>query len=428
MSPRTAPRETWAASSPTSARTAGIVVFMSDASTLVPGDTNGVRDVFVRDRTLGVTELVSVASGGALANSSSAPGAISDDGRFVAFGSFATNLVAGDTNGSFDVFVHDRDTGTTERVSVTTGGIEGDGPSSGVAISGDGSVVAFFSSASNLVPGDTNVVQDVFVHDRDTGVTERVSVSSDEEEVNSESSFSIQGDSSLPQLSFDGTMVSFDSDASNLVPGDGNVFSDSFVRDRTAGTTTRVSVDSAGVEGDEGSSDTGISADGSVVSFISIAANLVPGDTNVCSGFVAGHCPDVFVHDLGQEPPPAGDADVSVSQTDTPDPVRARQQLTYTVAVTNGGPAAATEVTLTDTLPRNIRAGTITTTEGVCSRVARTVTCTIGALDPGETVTVTIRVTPKRAGTLTNTATVDAIENDPDPADNTDLEQTMVTP
>ncbi len=90
-------------------------------------------------------------------------------------------------------------------------------PSSGVGISGDGSVVAFFSSASNLVPGDANGVQDVFVHDRDTGVTERVSVSSDEEEAYSESSFSIQGDSSLPQLSFDGTMVSFDSGC--LQPG-----------------------------------------------------------------------------------------------------------------------------------------------------------------------------------------------------------------
>ncbi|MDQ3782416.1 MAG: hypothetical protein M3349_05690, partial [Actinomycetota bacterium] len=274
------------------------VVFISDAANLVPGDTNETRDVFVRDRTLDITERVSVGSGGEEADSFSAPGAISDDGRFVAFGSFASTLVPGDANGTLDVFVHDRDTDTTERVSVDSTGGEGNGLSSGAAISGDGRFVAFFSEASNLVAGDTNGVRDIFVHDRDTGITERVNVSTEGEEADAQSSFSVQGDSSVPRISGDGSRVSFDSFATNLVPADTNGFPDAFVRDRTAGTTTRVSVDSSGVEGNEGSSDTDISADGLVVSFISLASNLVPNDTNVCFGFVDGHCPDVFVHDL----------------------------------------------------------------------------------------------------------------------------------
>ena len=103
---------------------------------------------------------------------------ISADGRFVAFSSYASNLVPGDTNGWYDVFIHDRQTGRTQRVSVSSGGAQGNGNSNSPGISADGRFFAFASAAGNLVPGDTNNLADVFVHDRQTGETQRVSVSS----------------------------------------------------------------------------------------------------------------------------------------------------------------------------------------------------------------------------------------------------------
>ena len=145
------------------------VAFTSFASNLVPGDTNGYMDVFVHDRQTGQTTRVSVASDGTQANGRSADYprsvSLSADGRYVAFSSYANTLVAGDTNGYWDVFVYDRQTGQTTRVSVASNGAQGTGHSGlwGVAISADGRYVAFQSDASNLVPGDTNGLRDVFV-------------------------------------------------------------------------------------------------------------------------------------------------------------------------------------------------------------------------------------------------------------------------
>src|SRR5262249_13825695 len=132
------------------------VAFQSDASNLVAGDTNGVTDVFVRDRLTGTTERMSVDSAGVQGNGVSSVPSISADGRYVAFLSDASNLVAGDTNGVTDVFVHDRTTGATERVSVATGGTQADRGSGYAAISPDGRFVAIGSVATNLVVGDTN--------------------------------------------------------------------------------------------------------------------------------------------------------------------------------------------------------------------------------------------------------------------------------
>ena len=157
----------WPYLTPTSLSAEGrLVAFESYASNLVPGDTNGRLDVFVHDRQTRLTERVSVDSAGIQGNGSSRQPSISADGRFMAFTSDATNLVPGDTNGRTDVFVHDRQTGTTERVSVDSAGNQGNAGSSGVGISGDGRFVAFTSSATNLVPGDTNSVADVFVRVR----------------------------------------------------------------------------------------------------------------------------------------------------------------------------------------------------------------------------------------------------------------------
>ena len=257
------------------------IAFESYATNLVPGDTNGVADVFVRDLQTGATTQVSVDSAGLQGNGDSLFASISADGRYVAFHSLASNLVVGDTNGVDDVFVHDRDTGVTERVSVSSGSVEGDDNSRIPSISADGRYVAFYSEATNLVVGDTNSVLDVFVHDRDTGVTTRVSVSSTGVEGNSHSL--------SPSISADGRFVAFHSFAANLVAADTNAFADIFVHDRDTGVTERVSVDSAGVEGAGDSGNPRISADGGSVAFTSNASNLVAGDTN---GEV-----DVFVHD-----------------------------------------------------------------------------------------------------------------------------------
>jgi hypothetical protein len=147
------------------------VAFYSYASNLVPGDSNLRPDVFVRDRQTGTTELVSVAVGGGVGNYDSFISSISADGRFVAFGSYATDLVLGSTGG-FNVFIRDRQDGTTERVSVDSGGAQGNGDSGlgGLFISGQGRHVAFGSLATNLVPGDTNGSYDAFVHDRDATI------------------------------------------------------------------------------------------------------------------------------------------------------------------------------------------------------------------------------------------------------------------
>jgi len=152
------------------------VAFYSDASNLVAGDTNGTGDVFVRDRRAQLTRRVSVGPGGQQANGLSDDVAISAGGRFVAFQSGASNLVAGDTNGTGDVFVRDRVAQVTRRVSVGPGGRQGNSSSSSPAISADGRFVAFLSRASNLVAGDTNNAWDVFVRDRMLQVTRRVSV------------------------------------------------------------------------------------------------------------------------------------------------------------------------------------------------------------------------------------------------------------
>jgi uncharacterized repeat protein (TIGR01451 family) len=310
----------------------GRFVAFDSGAFLVPGD-NYTQDVFVHDRVTHLTTRVSVNSIGEGGNYGSVLPAISADGRFVAFQSAADNLVAGDTNGKLDVFVHDRGTHQTTRVSEDSAGAQGNGHSGGPSISADGRFVAFESLASNLVAGDTNGEVDIFVHDRVTRQTTRVSLSS----TGTEGSNGYYGSRS-PAISADGRCVAFQSDASNLVADDTNGVPDIFVRDRSTGQTTRVSVDSAGAQSNQysyspaisangryvafvssshifvhdwgthqttrvsvdsaGNPGNGpsywapsISADGRFVAFDSAADNLVAGDTN--------ERPDVFVHDRG---------------------------------------------------------------------------------------------------------------------------------
>ena len=261
------------------------VAFSSAASNLVPADTNEAIDIFVHDRDTGQTARVSVSSEGGQANRNSYQPSISADGRYVAFSSEATNLVDGDTNRADDVFVHDRENGQTRRVSVSNEGAQGNSNSMDPFISAGGRYVAFAADASNLVSGDTNGTYDVFVHDLLSGLTSRVSVDSAGREANGKNFGSRH-----PYLTGDGRYVTFGSFASNLVEGDTNGFVDIFVHDRESGETGRVSVSSQGVQGDYDSySPSSISDDGRYVAFYSDASNLVAGDTNGCR--------DIFVHD-----------------------------------------------------------------------------------------------------------------------------------
>jgi hypothetical protein len=260
------------------------VVFCSESTNLVPSDTNFDADVFVADRLTGTIEIASTSSSGVLGNNWSGYGAmsISADGRLVAFQSAASNLVGSDSNGHVDIFVRDRASGTTERVSVGSAGVETNDYSDAAQISPDGRYVAFWSRATNLVGGDSNQTDDCFVRDRAMATTELVSVGSSGVQGNDHSWY--------PVISTDGRMVAFDSLASNLVAGDTNGTWDVFLRDRLSGTTILVSVDSAGVHGQGQSFVGGISADGRFIAIQSNAANLVAGDSN---GYA-----DIFLHDV----------------------------------------------------------------------------------------------------------------------------------
>jgi uncharacterized repeat protein (TIGR01451 family) len=499
------------------------VVFASAASNLVPGDTNGVGDVFVRDRRTGVTERVSLGRRGVQGNGdsnflgiSTAP-AISDDGRYVAFKSDASNLVKRDRNDLTDVFVRDRAAGTTERISGAGGGdnpgispdgnfvafetfdFDGDfaqdiylrnrttGTIERISVSHDGSevfspsedpvvangpVVAFASGAPNLVPND-GINIDVLVRDLSgpSPTTERVSVSGDEQPAG-------EFDTSRnPAITADGRFVAFQSDAQNFtaVPQTG-FFTDVFVRDRQAGTTVLASPDGDGGEPSGQSEDPEISPNGRFVAFASFASDLIARTTDpdgelVRDAFVrdltAGTTEMVSVNsthqdatrdgnhdDVGAGPVSAdglvtlmgtqadnlfaGDnnsvndvyvsdrrpaADLSLGKADAPDPVAARDPLTYTLVATNNGPNAAPDARLLDTLPAG---ATFVSASPGCTHAAGHVECALGALAPGESATVTITVTAKDRGVITNTATVGSAAPDPDTSNNTATTETTV--
>ncbi|HEV8114283.1 MAG TPA: hypothetical protein VGR31_16040 [Planctomycetota bacterium] len=264
----------------------GRYVSFTAVGPFVPADTNGNYDVYVRDRTAATTIRASVGASGAEGNGASFGGSISADGRYVVFSSASTNLVPGDTNGIEDVFVRDLVAGTTTRVSLSSGGAQATGQCLSPAISADGRYVAFWSEATNLVPGDTNGLFDVFVRDLQTGTTTRESVDSNGVQANA-TSYS-------PSISRGGRFVTFVSEATNLVQGDTNGLMDTFLRDRLTGQTTRVNVSTAGAEADNFSPPStfqAISPDGRLVAFDSYATNLVADDTNGAS--------DVFLRERG---------------------------------------------------------------------------------------------------------------------------------
>jgi uncharacterized repeat protein (TIGR01451 family) len=505
------------------------VAFMSFADNLVPGDTNLLADIFVRDRFAGTTERVSVSSKGRQGDGHSglflsAGADISADGRFVVFSSESSNFAKSDTNGNNDVFIHDRLTHTTElitrgldgvpatgdtpvisadgqvvafrshsdtlvsdgnpnfrdhiyvldratqameRVDVDSTEVISDGDAINLAISADGRFVAFDTFADNLAPGpgDQQGI-DVFVRDRLAGTTEGISTVGD--------SGTFEGNSFLSSITPDGRFVGFSSADSTFGQTDGNGFVvDAFVFDRTARTVQLVSRSSAGVPGNDESSSPLVAPDGGSVVFSSRASNLVANDTNqlfdvfrrdlatgttvrlaadsqspgfaviasdiAADGFtisiitgaelvaeqnVGFNFMDVYALDMR--------ADLSVTNSDAPDPVVVRANLTYTVTVFNNGPAAANAVTLTDRLSASAAFVSATPSQGSCTQSGKggkdgDLVCALGTLDPAHSATVTIVVRPSTAGvTLTNTAVVRSGSPDPNAANNTATATTTV--
>jgi Tol biopolymer transport system component len=246
------------------------VAFVSEATNLLGIDQNGSdSDVFVADRTAGTLTLASRrGASGAQGNAASWNVSISNDGTAVAFTSYATNLVGVDTNGVVDAFVRDLSAGTTTRVSTTSNGKQANGPTQYVGISGNGSVVGFASTASNLVNSDTNGVRDVYVKTLASDKTQRVSLTNGDKQA--------KGTSTFYGLSNNGKVVAFASDAANLVAGDTNARADAFIRDRTGGTTLRVSRRGS-TEANGESYAVAISNDGAYVAFTTNATNLGTG-------------------------------------------------------------------------------------------------------------------------------------------------------
>ncbi|MGG5809358.1 Calx-beta domain-containing protein [Falsiroseomonas sp. CW058] len=256
----------------------GRVAFASAASNLVAGD-NGVVDVFVKDLATGAVTLVSreVTPDGMRGSSGLSSPSFSGDGRLLAFASESENLIIGDTNARADIFLARLDTGVVTRVSTTGAGAQANGASFHPVLSPDGTRIAFASSATNLVAGDTNGSVDFFVKDLVTGVVTRVSTTATGAQANG----NIAGNGTARSaFSPDGTKLAFEGSFTNLVPGDTNGIHDIFVKDLLSGAVTRVSTTAAGGQANSASYGPVFSPDGGKLAFLSWATNLVEGDTN----------------------------------------------------------------------------------------------------------------------------------------------------
>jgi len=271
----------WDSLAPSISADGRYVAFASGASNLVTGAGHLVSDVFLYDREAGTIRCLSLTPNGGPGNGDSDSPAVSADGRYVAFRSYAPNLVGGDSNAVEDVFVRILRSGVTVRVSVGESGAQADSWSDSPSISADGRYIAFSSAAANLVPGDTNGVRDIFVHDLVAHQTSLVSRGPAGEPAN--------GGSFAPSISGDGRSVAFSSNASNLVTGDLNGVSDVFLADRLTGTITCASVNGQNLPANSDSDSAAISADGKTVAFRSYASDLAPGDIP--------DTPDVFLYD-----------------------------------------------------------------------------------------------------------------------------------
>jgi subtilisin family serine protease/Tol biopolymer transport system component len=246
------------------------VVFVSAASNLIANDNNGSSDVFLYDRTLGQLELISRTTSGISGNAGSDSPAVSDDGRYVVFASDASNLVLGDNNGYRDIFLRDRQSGFTTRISVGAGGVEADYHSGLPNISGDGGYLTFVSLAYNLVSDQDFPAFELYLRDRVGGTIERVSKTPSSEPGNGNCGFST--------LSADGRYVAFESSATNLVGGDTNQVQDIFLWDRIGRVMTRASLGNNGAQADRDCRAPFVTANGRHIYFFSDASSLCAQD------------------------------------------------------------------------------------------------------------------------------------------------------
>ena len=273
---------------------------------LVPADTNGEADVYLRDVSTGSFLWVSAGPGSRASNGHSSRGGVSPDGRYATFISDSTDLVPDDTNFGRDVFLRDMATGRTTRVNVSSTGEQADQPYQdlfypygtpmGPSVSNDGTVV-FTTAATNLVPGDTNGVQDLFTHSVRTGMTSRVSLSATDGQ--------LQDGSDSYAMSSNGRCVAFTTAAADVVDGDTNGTLDVFVRDLVAGTTRRASIDSTGRQVAGRSLDPALSGDCRKVAFWSASPRLAggeaaPGPHAYLRDLVAGTTVEISVGDTGR--------------------------------------------------------------------------------------------------------------------------------
>ncbi len=462
----------FASGSPIISADGRFVAFQSSASNLVLGDTNNQGDIFVYDRQTKQTTRVSVASNGTQSNSGFFTGlfngnpfysvnsnpTISADGRFVAFESLATNLVAGDTNGTYDVFVHDRLTKQTSRISTASNGEQGNSDSASPSISADGRFVAYISFARNLVAGDTNGADDVFVHDRLTIQTSRISIAKNGNQVKSSPIISADGrfvafqsvaknnigaggsdilnslfvhDRQTKQtslinnnpsiektsISADGRFVVFYSFADSLVVGNTNSSHGVFVYDHQTKQTLRISTASHGVLGNFGRYSSSISADGRFVTFESGADNLVAGDTNDIS--------DVFVRDRWLDQ--SHQADLKVAVVQKPAFLKANSTGAYQFIVTNLGSDVVNDARLTHVLSNGSQLIGFTPTQGSCNRYTTISLCRLGRLLPGKSVNLYV-VAKATRDPLTQNLSVSGAPKDAVPQNNNLTISTKVTP
>jgi uncharacterized repeat protein (TIGR01451 family) len=447
------------------------VAFISEATNLHPA---GVPGVYVKDLATGAVEFASATQAGAPANDGADRVALSADGRRVAFSTPATNLDPRDTVADFDVYVKDLDSGRLTLASLSASGQKRVGLFGSLApsLSADGSRVAFHSDASGLHPDDGDETGDVFVRDLNTGELVLASKNDLGAKGNAQSSApSLSGDGtkvafvsyatnfdpaltvnglaaiylkdlvtgdlslvsrnaagdlilrgiSAPSMSADATRIAFDSSSTNAHPADADGVSDVFVKDLVTGHVFLASASTAGLKGNGDSYPAFLSADGSTVAFRSGATNLDPADSDSAS--------DVYAKELGDAPQsPADRADLSITQTDSPDPVLAGQRLSYDIRVRNDGPATATGVIVLEELDAGVRFESAASSRGSCGESAGVVRCDLGALALGETATVAVRVMPTAQGTIAARATVQSNQADADTLDNAARVQTRVEP
>lgn len=265
------------------------VSFSSNAADLISGDGNGFADIFLRDLVLQINERVSVSEAGGDPDAGSWSSSLSADGRYVAFHSGASNLVPFD-NGMADIFVRDRLLGATVRTTVDRFGLDPDGNSYGGSISADGRHVTFWSRATDLVPDDTNGFEDTFVHDLDSVTTSRVSLCSDGSQIPDLPSWT-------SSLSMDGRYVAFFADSDQLVAGDSNGFADVFGLDRANASLRLLTRNASGGQSNDWSSNPKITRDGRLVLFESYATNLVPEDSNNAQDVFLAYGPSTLLAD-----------------------------------------------------------------------------------------------------------------------------------